>query len=145
MTRKARTLRCSSVLVSSAKSTMAPTSLRCGPVDDRRFRYGVASADPLPDGVLLWTHSSHAGPVDWMIGLDPELRTEVASGTTSAEAEHDGTVHVDVRGLQPATTYFYRFEAGGERSPVGRTRTAPAPGADRLTIGVVSCAWFARR
>jgi alkaline phosphatase D len=44
-----------------------------------------------------------------------------------------------VTGLAPATTYYYRFEAEGSRSPVGRTRTLPQGRAARLRIGVVSC------
>ena len=35
------------------------------------------------------------------------------------------SVHVEVEGLQPHRWYFYRFHAGNETSPVGRTRTAP--------------------
>jgi alkaline phosphatase D len=74
------------------------------------------------------------------VGRDPELRSVVASGTAEATAEVDFTVKVDVRGLEPATTYHYRFEADGARSPVGRTRTAPEGSTESLRFGVVSCA-----
>jgi alkaline phosphatase D len=60
------------------------------------------------------------------------------------EAATDYTVKVDPRGLEPATTYFYAFDALGRRSPVGRTRTAPAAGGDgdRLRFALVSCAKY---
>ena len=110
------------------------------------FRHGVASADPLPDGVLLWTRCSTdgSGPVavGWWIGPAPD--EVVARGTAEASADGDFTVHVDVRGLDPATAYWYGFTCGDERSPVGRTRTAPAPGGpdDHLRIGLASCAYW---
>ncbi|MEN8653293.1 alkaline phosphatase D family protein [Streptomyces sp. 21So2-11] len=118
------------------------------------FLHGVASGDPLPDGVLLWTRvtptpdavpGSGKGPdvaVSWEIALDKDFSQVVNSGTTKASAATDHTVKVDVRGLRPATAHYFRFSAGGVRSPAARTRTAPA--ADAATpgvrFGVVSCA-----
>ncbi|MFE0762050.1 alkaline phosphatase D family protein [Streptomyces smyrnaeus] len=118
------------------------------------FAHGVASGDPLPDGVLLWTRvtpgpgavpgSGKGAPVevDWEVARDREFGTVVARGTVRAEAATDHTVKADVRGLRPATAYFFRFTAEGAHSPTGRTRTAPAESAqvDRLRLGVVSCA-----
>ena len=66
----------------------------------------------------------------------------VAAGEATACAEGDFTVKVDVGGLGPATTYHYRFDVGGESSPVGRTRTAPAGMAAGLRLGVVACASY---
>ncbi|MEU8570516.1 alkaline phosphatase D family protein [Streptomyces pathocidini] len=125
------------------------------------FQHGVASGDPLPDGVLLWTRvtpapesapGSGAGPdlaVDWQIAEDAAFARVVARGTTTTSAATDHTVKADVRGLRPATAYWFRFTAGGADSPTGRTRTAPAPGdaAHAVRFGVVSCAnweagWF---
>ena len=117
---------------------------------DGVFRHGVASGDPLSDRVLLWTRVSGAEAdveVTWLVGRDHELADVVGRGTATAAAARDHTVQVDATGLAPDTTWYYAFEAGGERSPVGRTRTAPAPGAlpaaGRLRIGVVSCAAYA--
>ena len=110
------------------------------------FRHGVASADPLPDGVLLWTRCStdrsEPAAVDWWVGVSPD--DVVARGRAEATPAGDFTVHVDVRGLEPATTYWYGFTVGDERSPVGRTRTAPAPDgpADHLRIGLASCSYW---
>lgn len=111
------------------------------------FQHGIASGDPLPDGILLWTRvtiNPEAGPVpvDWQIAADPSFATVVRSGTFTTGPERDHTVKVDVTGLAPATTYWYRFGLAGTWSPTGRTMTAPAADADitRLRAGVVSCA-----
>lgn len=118
------------------------------------FLHGVASGDPLPDGVVIWTRvtptptsapGSGTGPdvqVTWQVSADDRFRRVVAKGATITSATRDHTVSVDVRGLAPYTTYWYRFEVGGQASPIGRTRTAPATGAAvaSVTAGVVSCA-----
>lgn len=124
------------------------------------FRHGVASGDPLPDGILLWTRvtptpdalpGSGKGPdltVGWELAEDQAFTRIVARGTTVATAASDHTVKADVRGLRPATAYWYRFTAGTTLSPAGRTRTAPAAdAASGIRFGVVSCAnweagWF---
>ncbi|MFE9728263.1 alkaline phosphatase D family protein [Streptomyces sp. NPDC005794] len=133
------------------------------------FLHGVASGDPLPDGVLLWTRvtpspdavpgsglGAHT-PVVWEMAEDMAFSRVAARGTAVARADADHTVKADVRGLRPATTYWFRFTAApavpegghGVLSPVGRTRTAPAAGAavPGIRFGVVSCAnweagWF---
>ncbi|WP_033312660.1 alkaline phosphatase D family protein [Streptomyces iakyrus] len=118
------------------------------------FLHGVASGDPLPDGVLLWTRvtpvpeaipGSGAGPdteVSWTVAEDKAFTTVVAKGSTTATAASDHTVKADIRGLKPGTDYWFRFSAGGTDSPTARTRTAPAHDAavTGLRFGVVSCA-----
>ncbi|MEP9362071.1 alkaline phosphatase D family protein [Nocardioides sp. CN2-186] len=127
----------------------------------RPFRHGIASGDPLPDAVLIWTRvtptpastpGSGAGPtvqVRWEVATDRGFRHVVRRGTFTTGASRDHTVKVDVRGLAPATWHYYRFTYAGATSRVGRTRTAPAHDAklDHLRLGVVSCAnlqagWF---
>ncbi|WP_030547315.1 alkaline phosphatase D family protein [Streptomyces exfoliatus] len=118
------------------------------------FLHGVASGDPLPDGVLLWTRvtptpeavpGSGLGPdvqVGWEMAEDRAFARVVASGTTTASAASDHTVKADVRGLRPATSYWFRFTADSVVSPAARTRTAPAldAAAPGVRFGVVSCA-----
>jgi alkaline phosphatase D len=118
------------------------------------FLHGVASGDPLPDGVLLWTRvtptaeatpGSGLGPdvtVSWTVATDRGFADVVAKGSTTASAATDHTVKADIRGLAPATDYWFRFSADGVDSPTGRTRTAPAANAavHGLRFGVVSCA-----
>ena len=116
------------------------------------FTLGIASGDPLPDGVVLWTRLApdplHGGgmppepvAVDWEIAEDEKLARVVQRGTAQARPEFAHAVHVDVRGLQPARWYWYRFRAGGAESPLGRTRTAPLAGAavPRLSFAFASC------
>ncbi|CAL9607474.1 Phospholipase D [Streptomyces sp. enrichment culture] len=118
------------------------------------FLHGVASGDPLPDGILLWTRvtptpeavpGSGLGPdveVRWTVALDKAFTNVVAKGSVTATAASDHTVKADVRGLAPATDYWFRFSAGATDSPAARTRTAPAASAAvaNLRFGVVSCA-----
>lgn len=111
------------------------------------FVHGVASGDPLPDSVILWTRvtTDGAGPVDvvWEVADDPAMSKRVASGSTTTDAERDFTVKVDVSGLAAGRTYYYRFRALGATSPIGRTRTAPSGSTSRLRFGVASCASYA--
>ncbi|MFQ6172730.1 alkaline phosphatase D family protein [Oryzobacter sp. R7] len=117
------------------------------------FRHGVASGDPLPTAVVLWTRvtptddavpGSGAGPrvtVSWEVATDETFSAVVARGSVRTGPERDHTVKVDAAKLQASTTYFYRFLLAGTPSPVGRTRTAPAATAtpERLRLAVVSC------
>jgi phosphodiesterase/alkaline phosphatase D-like protein len=125
---------------------------------DTRFRtplftLGIASGDPLPDGVVIWTRLApqplepfggmdrRIVPVLWEVAEDEAFRRVVRRGTAHARPEYSHTVHVDVRGLRPWRHYFFRFRAGGQLSPVGRTRTAPAAHGDiaALSLAVASC------
>jgi len=117
------------------------------------FSLGVASGDPSPDGFVIWTRLApaplepHGGmpmetiPVGWEVAADEGFRSIVARGSTAARPELAHSVHVEVAALSPDRPYFYRFEAGGERSPVGRARTFPLVGASpqSLRFGVAGC------
>lgn len=116
------------------------------------FTLGVASGDPVPDGVVLWTRlapdplAPSGGmpdarvPVTWEIDED-ERFSRPRRGTAVADPAWGHSVHVEIAGLAPGRRYFYRFISGGIASPVGRTRTAPAAGdaVDRLRIAFASC------
>lgn len=121
------------------------------------FKLGVASGEPGPNGVVLWTRlatvplSQDPVYVGGMIPKPVRLRWEVAedepftrlaaSGEAIAAPEDAHSVHVEVAGLAPGRWYFYRFIAGDAVSPIGRTRTAPGPTdpVDRLRLAVASC------
>jgi alkaline phosphatase D len=109
------------------------------------FRHAVASGDPLQDRVVIWTRVTTEGdrPVElsWTVARDRDLHHVAASGTVTARPDADFTASVDVTGLEPDTHYFYRFEAGADRSPVGRSRTLPAR-TERLRFAAVSCAKY---
>lgn len=106
------------------------------------FTLGVASGDPWPDSVVLWTRLAPAplepgggmAPVPvalrWELAADAQMRRILRSGEVVARPEEAHSVHLVLDGLEPARTYFYRFRLGHFETPIGRTRTAPAPGAD---------------
>lgn len=118
-----------------------------------RFLHGVASGDPLPTGVVLWTRvtpSAEATPgsgkgarvrVDWEVATDESFASVVTRGHLTTGTERDHTVKVDATRLRPGTRYAYRFRSGGVTSPIGWMKTAPAPTStpERLRLGVVSC------
>ncbi len=116
------------------------------------FTLGVASGDPWPESVVLWTRLAPE-PLDgggmpmanvevgWEIAGDPAFRTVVRKGAAVARPELGHSVHVEVPGLEPGREYWYRFRAGGEISQTGRTKTAPPEQAavDRLRFAVCGC------
>jgi alkaline phosphatase D len=119
------------------------------------FTLGVASGDPLPDSVILWTRlvpdpvradgmPDVPVPVQWSVATDEEFGEVVATGEAVADPAFAHSVHVDATGLEPDTWYWYRFSVGDAVSPVGRTRTAPAIGTDveRLNFAFASCQNF---
>lgn len=133
------------------------------------FALGVASGEPSPDSVLLWTrlcpgparpgavateseqaaffqeksglNPSHTCEVSYEVFADEALRRRVYSGHFTTHAARGWSVHARVTGLQPDRPYWYRFRCGNAQSPVGRTRTAPAPDAAvaRLRLALASC------
>ena len=105
------------------------------------FRHGVASGDPQIDGAVIWTRTEQATELQWTVARDQALRHVVASGQAVTDPADDLTVHVDVGGLDPDTTYYYFFESGDETSPVGRTRTLPEE-CDHLRFAMYSCAKY---
>lgn len=107
------------------------------------FPHGVASFDPTHDSVLLWTRAPGVGRVSWRVVRRPG-GPPVASGEVDVVAERDHCVTVAVDGLDPATSFYYWFEAGPSRSPVGRTRTLPAAGTDSVRLAVVCCGDYSR-
>jgi alkaline phosphatase D len=123
---------------------------------DDPFTLGVASGDPTPTGVVLWTRlaprpldpdgglPARAVPVDWEVATGPRFRDVVRRGRLAATPALAHAVHVEVDGLDPGRHYWYRFRAGGHLSRVGRTRTCPDPRRPlvRLDLAYVSCQNF---
>lgn len=134
---------------------------RAGSASDP-FTLGVASGEPSPDGMVIWTRLAPVPladdglggmpwrmvDVEWEIATDERFRGIEQRGMAAATPESAHTVHVELAGLRPGTQYFYRFRAGGYLSATGRTRTAPAPDAmPSLTMCFASCSnyeqgWF---
>ena len=102
------------------------------------FSLGVASGDPAPNRVVLWTRLAPEplepdggmphrwAPVVWRVAKDPAMRRVVRAGITLAVPELAHSVHVEVGGLEPRREYYFQFRYRDELSPVGRTLTAPS-------------------
>ncbi|MEU3650496.1 alkaline phosphatase D family protein [Lentzea sp. NPDC034063] len=122
------------------------------------FTLGVASGDPAPDGVVLWTRlavdpladdglggmPAHPIEVQWQVARDERFTRIVQRGSTTARPEEAHSVHVELVGLEPGREYFYRFKALNHLSRTGRTRTTPPPGSLQvpLTMAFASCAQY---
>ncbi len=135
----------------AAGGMLLPGRLNAAPAPTSGFTHSVASGEPGPTSVLLWTR--YIGAED-----RPVLRAEIATDAgfasvlrhrdVSANSASDGCAKVVVDGLKPGTTYFYRFVApDGSKSPVGRTRTLPAGPLAQYKVAVFSCSnigfgWF---
>lgn len=123
------------------------------------FTLGVASGDPFHDSVVLWTRLApdplaedglggmpdRRVRVEWQVSQDEDFARITVSGTAETGPDVAHSVHVEAQGLSPGAEYFYRFRAGTEVSPVGRTKTAPVPGTrmDRFSFAFASCQSYA--
>src|SRR5215210_5940907 len=118
-------------LIAGAAATFfaAPAILRAQSIfRTNPYSLGIASGDPSPDGFVIWTRlapdplEQHGGmamsaiPVKWEVASDDRFVTIVAHGEELARPELAHSVHVEVARLQPDRPYWYRFNAGGERS-----------------------------
>jgi len=111
----------------------------------RQFPQGVASGDPKERSIVFWTRCIRADgrsksiPLTLLVAVDAKCERLVARVDLIAQDEYDYTVRVKVTQLQPGRTYFYRFVAGRDASPIGRTKTAPAR---NVAITQVKFGWF---
>ena len=111
------------------------------PSTSAAFRHGVASGDPGRESVVLWTRvTTDAGtlPVTAEISGSQDFAQILQTLKTETGAARDHTVKVVPTGLEPGKTYYYRFTAAGETSPVGRTKTLPET-ATGVKFAVMSC------
>ncbi len=129
--------------ISATSITMAVTDPAVAAVFGP-FLHGVASGDPGARRVIIWTRITKAGPEIHSADLggcrgSADAAHRAGTASRSRGPRRDYTVKVDVDGLIPGRTYYYRFVANGKFSPIGRTRTLPADGVRRLKFAVVSC------
>lgn len=129
-----------------AAALAAPLFIRhARAADEPRFALGVASGQPRPDGMVLWTRLTgddlpERVPVQWEVAHDEAFTHIAARGTDTAESAWAHSVHAEPAGLASDRWYWYRFRALGRQSRVGRTRTAPAADADTaLRFAIASC------
>lgn len=108
------------------------------------FAHGVASGDPLSDGIILWTRATPDGEpasltLAWELAEDDAFLDVLRSGTVEATAERDYTVKIDVRELEAGKTYYYRFTSATSESGAGRAKTLPVAGVAAVKLAVLSC------
>ncbi|WP_338787244.1 alkaline phosphatase D family protein [Metabacillus sp. FJAT-53654] len=133
-----------------------PDKIKASPIfTTNPFTLGVASGDPLSDSVVLWTRlapnplaedgrggmdNSYVS-VEWEVAEDENFSRIVRNGTEIAGPELGHSVHAEVYGLKSCREYYYRFKAGNEISPIGRTKTAPEEGSHvkSLSFAIASC------
>jgi alkaline phosphatase D len=128
----------------AAASSMLPLASSQAGAAGPLFQHGVASGDPLANRVILWTRVTPAAGrsvvvVSYVVATDPALTQVVASGTAKTNPARDYTVKVDAVLPAAGKTYYYRFFADSEASPIGRTRSLPSGNTPRVRIAVVSC------
>lgn len=109
------------------------------------FTHNVASGEPGPDSVLLWTR--YVNPA----GGTSKVRVEISETQDFAKIAgggqmvtgpwRDHTVKITVDGLAPGKWHWFRFIApDGSMSPVGRTKTLPVGKTAKFNIAAFSCA-----
>ena len=138
-------------------SALNPRNLLASPrFASTPFTLGVASGDPSPDGMVLWTRlateplafgggiTPRPIPVQWQLAADDGFRRVLRQGSALAHPELGHALHVELEGLEPGRPYWYRFTVGGHESAVGRTCTLPAATAqvDRVRFAVAGCQHF---
>jgi alkaline phosphatase D len=136
-----------------ARGAAGSSELDAARIPSDPFTLGIASGDPLPHSVLLWTRLAPAPyqadgglpgqyvAVQWEVATDERFALTVRTGVAIAYPEYNHSLHVEVDGLDPDRVYYYRFKAGTWISETGRTRTAPATtaAAATLTYAAVAC------
>ncbi|GAA4700797.1 alkaline phosphatase D family protein [Phytohabitans rumicis] len=155
-----RTLIAGGVAVGAAAATLpgAAAAAANGPLRTDPFTLGVASGDPDHDGFVLWTRLApqplaedglggmpdRVVPVQWELAADERFRHVVRRGVKLARPQTAHSVHIELNGLLPGREFFYRFKAERYVSPIGRTRTAPAPWTlgGALAMAFVSCSQY---
>src|SRR5829696_4259741 len=125
-------------LISGLAGAKAAPLLKSG-----KFSEGVASGDPGPRAITLWTRIAELerkGAVRLEVARDRGFRRVVARDTVTTSPRSGGSVKARVTGLKPYEQYFYRFETRSSQSAVGRFRTAPpADSRQELTFAFFSC------
>jgi len=128
-------------------------------VGNATFPQSVASGDPRPNSVVVWTRvvdldATDDLPVTLKISTVGSLRIvgtskalpgddlydDSGANALVAEADHDFVVKALIDGLSPDTVYYYQFEYAGHRSPIGRTKTAPGADSTRpVRFAAINC------
>ena len=133
----------SSSRLSGMEAEAGDSILDDGPVINP-FHHGVASGDPLATQVIIWTRVTAKPEYDivvvkWNISKNASMEPVQISGEQQTNKDSDFTVKVDIKGLVPATEYYYQFSYKENQSVIGRMRTTPVNTEEPLEFAVISC------
>ncbi len=116
------------------------------------YPQSIASGDPQPSGIVLWTRvdpaqqgGTYAGQIAWQIATSADFSPAslLVQGVAALDPAKDNTVKLPLANtvLQPYTGYFYRFIYDQIASRTGQFKTLPAPGASlaQIKLGYVVC------
>ncbi|KAF4344587.1 alkaline phosphatase [Fusarium beomiforme] len=130
--------------------------------EELNFTHGVASGDPWPNSVILWTRIAptnlsmiNTAPID---GTEPLYSHETKKFVETDPnpvclqwevfplGKNGPKSIVEAKSLKPLTAYNYQFRVCGsdKTSPLGRTKTAPRPDDDvsEINLAVFSCSAY---
>jgi alkaline phosphatase D len=116
------------------------------------FPQSLASGDPNPNGVVIWTRvDPHAfrkagtSTIAWQIATDPDFDANsiILEGTATVLPSADHTVSLPLQNsvMSPSTIYYYQFIFNNVATKPGRFKTMPLPSdtPSQLNIGYVVC------
>jgi alkaline phosphatase D len=139
------------VRTSALAGAAAFAGVSLGGCSPAQFYHGVASGDPSPTSVVLWTRATPesdgaAKPlyVGWELATDREFTQPVAAGVVRTGPDADFTVKVEVTDLTPGTQYFYRFLGARTLSDTGLARSLPTGEVSEFSAAVICCVHYAQ-
>jgi alkaline phosphatase D len=134
------------VAVVAPQAVVARAGLRAPTLGGKAFAEGVASGDPTPSGITLWsrvTDASGSGSVELEVAKEKNFRRVVTRQLISTSEGIDHVVKAKLSGLDPYEQYYYRFSTKSGDSSVGRFRTAlPSDSNQPVRFAYFSCQEF---
>lgn len=110
-----------------------------------RFDQGVASGDPRDTSVVFWTRcvradgAAEAIQVLLQVSTASDFNANLLHVSLTTNPDWDNTLRAKITGLAANTPLYYRFIAGSDVSPVGRTKTMPSASA---SVAQMKFGWF---
>ena len=134
------------IIPTQAQTIFHPDIIQLAFAAKSQFPFGVASGDPEPSSVVLWSkilseELTESIKVNWVIATDTTLKNVVGGGALVVDSSSAFTIQVEQQGLKPSTKYFYCFYTAADSSCIGRTKTASVNG-ESLRFAVASCAYY---
>jgi alkaline phosphatase D len=135
----------------AAATILVPTALETALAGAKTFKTGtfpdgVASGDPTPSGITLWTRLGEQegkGSIRLEVARDKGFSRVVARKDIATSADIGHTAKARIGKLPAGSRFYYRFETAGSHSPVGRFQTAfPSDAREPIRFGVISCQEF---